>query len=88
MQIKACNIQPPPIESIQHLFVELPDFSEPHKSRTIIFDMDETLIHCVDDARADNPDFIIPIQFTDEPEPLNAGINLRPHVRECLRVAN
>lgn len=73
---------------IAHLFVNLPDFNAPHKTRTIIFDMDETLIHCVDDAETDNPDVIVPIKFHDEPEPINAGINLRPKFRECLENAN
>jgi len=50
--------------------------------------MDETLIHCVDDAETDNPDVVIPIQFSDEPEPINAGVNLRPYVYECLEEAN
>jgi len=29
--------------------------------KTIIFDMDETLIHCVDDIENEDPDVIIPI---------------------------
>mmetsp|Transcript_106936 Transcript_106936/g.147968 ORF Transcript_106936/g.147968 Transcript_106936/m.147968 type:complete len:82 (+) Transcript_106936:755-1000(+) len=70
------------------MYVDLPEFNDPEKTQTIIFDMDETLIHCVDDAENDNPDVIIPIQFTDEPEPINAGINIRPYAYECLVEAN
>jgi len=36
----------PPISEIQHLMVELPPSD---KKKTIIFDLDETLIHTVDD---------------------------------------
>lgn len=50
--------------------------------------MDETLIHCVDDNEADNPQVIIPIQFPDEEEPVNAGINIRPYLYQCLEEAN
>jgi len=53
-----------------------------------VFDLDETLIHCVDDAETDSPDVIIPIKFSDDPEPVMAGINIRPHIVECLQTAN
>ena len=53
-----------------------------------MFDLDETLIHCVDNVDTDNPDVIISIQFSEEPEPVLAGINIRPFVRECLEAAN
>lgn len=43
------------------------------ETKTIIFDMDETLIHCVDDPDTENPDIIIPIQFPDEDEPVNVS---------------
>lgn len=38
--------------------------------------MDETLIHCVDDADNDNPQVLIPILFPDEVEPINVSLNL------------
>lgn len=34
--------------------------------KTVIFDMDETLIHCVDDVETDDPDVILEIDFPDE----------------------
>ena len=49
--------------------------------------MDETLIHCVDDIEKDNPHVIIPIYFEDEDEPVEAGINIRPYIYECLTEA-
>lgn len=36
--------------------------------KTLIFDMDETLIHCVDDIDAENPEVVLPIKFPDEEE--------------------
>jgi len=78
----------PQFSAIAHQVVELPDFNHPSKKKTIVFDLDETLIHCVDDADTDNPDVIIPIHFSEEPEPVLAGINIRPHIIECLETAN
>jgi hypothetical protein len=58
------------------------------ETKTIIFDMDETLIHCVDDIETEDPDIIIPIDFPDEDELVNAGVNIRPYIYECLEEAN
>lgn len=33
--------------------------------------MDETLIHCVDDIDAEDPDVVLPIDFPDEEETVN-----------------
>ena len=51
--------------------------------------MDETLIHCVDDIEAQDPDIILEINFADEDdETVYAGINIRPYIMECLQEAN
>lgn len=60
----------------------------PTRRRVIVFDMDETLIHCVEDIEEECPQHIVSIQFDDEPEPIEAGINIRPFAEECLREAN
>lgn len=78
----------PDFKSIKHQVVQLPAFNKPKKTKTIVFDLDETLIHCVDDAETDNPDVVIPITFSDDPEPVMAGINIRPHIYDCLEIAN
>ena len=78
----------PPFEEIKNQLVNLPEPNHPSKTKTVVFDLDETLIHCVDDVDADNPEVIIPIQFSEEPEPVLAGINIRPFARECLEAAN
>ena len=55
--------------------------------KVLIFDMDETLIHCVDDVETDDTDVVLEIDFPDE-ETVYAGINIRPYVMECLEEAN
>ena len=51
----------PPFEQMKHLLVNLPEPNHPRKTKTVVFDLDETLIHCVDDVETENPDVIIPI---------------------------
>ncbi len=34
--------------------------------KVLIFDMDETLIHCVDDIETEDPDVVLEIDFPDE----------------------
>lgn len=73
----------------------LPDPVRPlDQKKVVIFDMDETLIHCVDDIDKENPDIVLEIDFSQEglgqnPEDIIcAGINIRPFVIECLEEAN
>ena len=53
----------------------------------MIFDLDETLVHCVDDIERENPHYVLPITFEGE-DPIEAGINVRPYALEGLRSAN
>ncbi len=55
--------------------------------KTIIFDLDETLVHCVDDPETDHPDVVLQVEFPNG-EIVDAGINIRPYAIECLRAAN
>jgi len=57
-------------------------------SKVLIFDMDETLIHCVDDIATQDPDVVLEIDFPGEEETVYAGINLRPFLVEVLTEAN
>jgi len=57
---------------------------ESHKDKkTLVFDLDETLIHC--NESTDMPyDVKLPIKFPHG-EVIEAGINIRPFVHECLK---
>lgn len=56
--------------------------------KTLIFDIDETMIHCLEDS-SQIPDVIIKIPLDDNfVEFADAGINIRPHLYDCLREAN
>jgi len=55
--------------------------------KTIIFDLDETLVHCIDDIENNPCDEIINVTFPNG-ETVQAGINVRPYALECLRKAN
>jgi CTD small phosphatase-like protein 2 len=53
----------------------------------MIFDLDETLIHCVDDIEQESPEVVLNIKFPNG-EVVDAGINIRPYAIECLKEAN
>lgn len=40
----------PTSDELERMQIFLPPPDAPHKKKTLIFDMDETLIHCVDDV--------------------------------------
>jgi Dullard-like phosphatase family protein len=63
--------------------IELPRLPGYENRKTVIFDLDETLIHCARDFVACKPDVYIPIVFTNG-DFIEAGINIRPYVKECL----
>lgn len=64
--------------------ITIPDFP-PGISKTLIFDIDETMIHCLEEANT-IPDVIIKIPLDEEEtEFADAGINIRPHLYECLK---
>ena len=61
--------------------VYLPPLRDPNM-KTLIFDLDETLIHCNDEASA--PCHIrVPIRFSGT-EVVDAGLTIRPFARNCL----
>jgi CTD small phosphatase-like protein 2 len=68
--------------------VDLPPPRHPEtQKKLLIFDMDETLIHCVDDVEKEETDVVIEIEFPGE-ETVYAGINIRPYIIECLLEAS
>ena len=52
--------------------------------KTVVFDLDETLIHCVDDPAKEKPDIVLEVRFPNG-EIADAGINVRPYALDCLR---
>mmetsp|Transcript_25359 Transcript_25359/g.25093 ORF Transcript_25359/g.25093 Transcript_25359/m.25093 type:complete len:102 (-) Transcript_25359:171-476(-) len=62
-------------------------FKSPETTKTIIFDLDETLVHCVDEPETDNPHVVLKVTFPTG-ETVDAGINIRPYAIECLKEAN
>lgn len=77
------TISPPPLSELKNKLVFLP---AQNKKKTLIFDMDETLIHCVDSIEDENPQYVIKVQLEDEE--VEAGINIRPYALECLETVN
>ena len=65
----------------------LPPPRKAHQKKVAIFDMDETLIHCVDDIAKECPEHILDVRFPTG-EIVQAGINVRPYAIECLKEAN
>lgn len=79
------TIIPPPLSALREKIVFLPPFKG-HRKKTLIFDMDETLIHWVDSIEEEDPQFIIKVPL--EGEEVEAGINIRPYALECLEAVN
>ena len=65
----------------------LPPFRKPWITKTIIFDLDETLVHCVEDIENNRCDRIITVDFPNAASE-TAGINIRPYALECLKKAS
>ena len=59
-------------------FVDLP---HSRHNRVLVLDMDETLIHCVDDIESEKPEIVLEIDFPEESETVCAGISLRPYLQ-------
>jgi Dullard-like phosphatase family protein len=81
------TVEVPSLKEIEHMWIFLPPPKQPHLTKTLIFDMDETLIHCVDDIEEERPQVVLDVAF-DDGEVVQAGINIRPYARECLKAAN
>ncbi len=67
--------------------VDLP-FAKTGTKKLLIFDLDETLAHCVRKEKSDSPsDVYLPITMKSGRQ-LNPGFNIRPQTRELLEFAN
>lgn len=67
--------------------IYLPPPDEDHKKKVIVFDLDETLVHCLEDFSPLEVDHVLTIEFPNN-EIVDAGLNIRPYAIECLKEAN
>eukprot|EP00347_Sterkiella_histriomuscorum_P012975 403366496 len=66
--------------------VYLPKPKNQQIKKTVVFDLDETLIHCVEDPETQTTDIVLEVIFPNG-EVADAGINVRPYAIECLKEA-
>jgi CTD small phosphatase-like protein 2 len=67
--------------------VRFPDLPELSGRKTVIFDLDETLVHCFEEITPQTrPHVILPVVFPTG-EVVRAAINVRPYALDCLAVA-
>ncbi|CAD8062882.1 unnamed protein product [Paramecium sonneborni] len=71
----------PKLEEIKQKIVNLP---QNKFTKTIVFDLDETLIHC-QESNDDPSDIVLTIKFPTG-ETVEAGINIRPYCKEMLQL--
>ena len=67
--------------------INLPAYKSSDIKKVVVFDLDETLVHCVDDPEAQKTDVVLKIKFPNGDE-ADAGINVRPYAIECLKEAS
>jgi Dullard-like phosphatase family protein len=74
----------PPVDllQLQQKKVKIPRKIGFEKKKTLVFDLDETLVHCLDDQNL-QADINVSIVFPNG-ETVTAGVNVRPFARECL----
>ena len=71
-------------EAIKQRAIYLPKTT---KQKTIIFDLDETLVHCIEDIQNNPHDLPITVCFPGG-DTVQAGINVRPYSYQCLKNAS
>ena len=81
------SLQPVNLEQLKEKRVNVPRRKGYEGKKTLIFDLDETLVHCCEDTTKSNPMVILPIVFPTG-EVVQAGMNIRPYALECLREVN
>lgn len=68
----------------------LPKQVLPNK-KTMIFDLDETLVHCCEEHQLSSADVVLPVRLPSgeviNVRNMQAGINIRPHVQALLEAA-
>ena len=72
---------------IRQKSIYLPEPRDPSIKKVVVFDLDETLVHCLEDFEDQQVDHVITIKFPDG-DIVDAGLNIRPFAIDTLRAAN
>lgn len=81
------SLPPVDLDQLKEKRISVPRRPGYEDRKTVIFDLDETLVHCCENIDEMVPDVMLPITFPNG-EVINAGINIRPFAIECLREVN
>jgi CTD small phosphatase-like protein 2 len=81
------GLPPVDIEQLKEKRVNVPWRKGYENRKTLVLDLDETLVHCCEEGSGIQPMVMLPVVFPTG-EVVKAGINVRPFVLECLREAN
>ena len=82
------NMDPVPWSEVQQRMVEV-NFTKKHRGikKLLLFDLDETLAHCVRGTPEVPPDVTLEIT-TPKGFKVQAKFNVRPHTKEMLELVN
>ena len=81
------NLPPVNLEQLRDKRVNVARKKGWEGKKTLIFDLDETLVHCCDENTEGKAMVTLPVVFPTG-EVVQAGINIRPYALECLREVN
>ena len=81
------SLPPVDLEQLKEKRISVPRRPGYEGKKTVIFDLDETLVHCCENIEEANPDITVSVVFPNG-EIITAGINIRPYAIECLKEAN
>jgi Dullard-like phosphatase family protein len=77
------ELKPVDLQQLRAKRVTVPRRKGYEYKKTVIFDLDETLVHCCEDER-DDPGIVLPVRFPTG-ETVEVAICVRPYALECLR---
>lgn len=81
------SLPPVDLDQLKQKRITVPRRPGYENKKTLIMDLDETLVHCCENPEEMKPDIFLPITFPNG-EVINAGINIRPFVLDFLRTIN
>lgn len=78
------TLPPVNLDQLKVKRVNVPRRKGYENKKTLVFDLDETLVHCCDEATEGKGMITLPVTFPTG-EVVQAGINIRPYAIECLK---